>query len=282
MVLMLVVHVQAGEKKEQKKEETRKGKVIGTLVNKGPAFIEVKADGEEKGRRYIPHWVGGAPDKGGGPDKAVVKLIKDLKVGSRVEVVWEFEEHFRVLGVKVLRAPDGGEKKDGPKKEEAATGRTTGILVAKGDKFIEVRGDGEEKARKYYAHYLKGPPPGFDKQILQQFDKLHLESRLLLEWIQTNHGPQVVRLEVLKDAKGKEEKTSRVVGILTGKGKGYIELKADGDAEARKYLLHFGGTPKLLKAIHDTPIGSRVQVDWLFFEHRRVMDMEVVRTAEKK
>ena len=34
--------------------------------------------------------------------------------------------------------------------------------------------------------------------------------------------------------------------------------------------------------MHDTPIGSRVQVEWLFFEHRRVIDMEIVRAAEKE
>ena len=195
VVALSSFQVIAGEQKEQKKDEAegRKGKIIGILTQKGDNFIEVKADGEEKGRRYVPQWVGGNPDKGGGPDKAIVKIFRELKVGSRIEVDWVFEERLRALHVKVLRAAEGGDKKDAPK-EEVKTGRTTGVLVAKGDKFIEVKGDGEEKARKYYAHYLQGPPPGFDPKILHQFDKLHLESRLLLEWIPTNHGPQVVRL----------------------------------------------------------------------------------------
>lgn len=192
----------AGEKKEQKKDEAegRKGKTIGILTAKGPNFIEVKADGEEKGRRYIPQWLGGDPKAGGGLDKAVLKVFHELKVGSRVEVDWVFEERFRALKVKVLRAPDGADKKN-----EVRTGRTIGVVISKGDKFIEVKADGEEKPRKYHARYLQGPPPGFDPEILKQFAKTPLESRVLLEWVATNHGPIVHRIEVLKEKKADKE-----------------------------------------------------------------------------
>ena len=104
----------AQEKKKEKKEknplEGKKGSAIGTLTEKGPNFIELKADGEEKGRRYVPQWVGGLPAQGGGPDKKIVKLISGLKVGSRIEVQWVFEERLRVLGVKVLKAPADKDK----------------------------------------------------------------------------------------------------------------------------------------------------------------------------
>lgn len=100
-----------GKDKEVKKEPAkRKGTVVGTLVKTGPAFIEVKADGEEKARRYVPHWVGGAPAAGGGPDKKVLEIIRKLKVGSRVRVEWEFQERPRVVRVEVIQAGKGGEK----------------------------------------------------------------------------------------------------------------------------------------------------------------------------
>jgi len=91
------------DKKEKNPLEGKKGTAIGTLTEKGPNFIEVKADGEEKGRRYVPHWVGGNPDKGGGPDKAMLKIFSELKIGSRLEVEWEFEERLRAVKVKVLK-----------------------------------------------------------------------------------------------------------------------------------------------------------------------------------
>jgi hypothetical protein len=55
----------------------------------------------------VPQWIGGNPDKGGGPDKKILKTISELKVGSRLEVEWVFEERLRVLSVKVLKkAPE--------------------------------------------------------------------------------------------------------------------------------------------------------------------------------
>ncbi len=102
--LFCVLPLTAGE---DKKEEKRSGTVVGVITAKGPAFIEVKAEGEEKGRRYVPHWVGGLPKDGGGPDKKMVETIKKLKVGSRVRVQWEFEARPRVIKVDVLKEPEG-------------------------------------------------------------------------------------------------------------------------------------------------------------------------------
>jgi hypothetical protein len=109
---VLLSECAAQDKKKQKDpQEGKKGKIIGTLTDKGPAWIELKADGEEKGRKYVPHWVGGMPAQGGGPDKKVVKVISELKVGSRIEIEWEFEERLRVLTVKVLKLPPEKDKK---------------------------------------------------------------------------------------------------------------------------------------------------------------------------
>ena len=108
--------INAQEKNADKKDKdaVKKGKVIGVLVGIGKEkkAIEVKADGEEKARIYVPHWVGGAPAQGGGPDKKMLKVFSELKVGSRVEVTWEFEERLRAVEVKVLQAPKE-QKKDG-------------------------------------------------------------------------------------------------------------------------------------------------------------------------
>ena len=105
----------AQEKKVEKKDKEvgKSGKVIGILVGIGKEkkMIEVKADGEEKARQYVPHWVGGAPAQGGGPDKKMLEIFSKLQIGSRVEVQWEFEERLRAVSVKVLKAP--------PKKEES-------------------------------------------------------------------------------------------------------------------------------------------------------------------
>ena len=97
------------KKKEKDPNEGKKGKVIGTLTAKDDKSIEVKADGEEKARKYVPRWVGGAPAKGGGLDKDVLTTIKELKVGSRVEVEWLFQERFRAIAIKLIAPPKADE-----------------------------------------------------------------------------------------------------------------------------------------------------------------------------
>jgi hypothetical protein len=178
------------------KKEKKSGTVTGVLTAKGPAYIEVKADGEEKARRYVPHWRGGKPNEGGGPDKNVLKTFEALKVGSRVRLEWEFDERPRVLRVEMLQRPSAKE--------------------------------GEQKG-----------------------------------------------------AKEEEAKGGTVVGTLAAKEPNYIEIKADGEERARRYLYHRGGTPELRRLIADTTVGSRVRVEWRFLEHLRVMNMEVLKRAEK-
>jgi hypothetical protein len=102
----------AGDKKDDKdKGEKRKGTVAGVLTAKGDNFIEVKADGEEKARKYVPHWVGGVPAKDGGFDKAILKQIGQLKIGSRIRLDWDFEERPRIVRIEVLKTAEPKDSK---------------------------------------------------------------------------------------------------------------------------------------------------------------------------
>jgi len=94
------------------KPEKKSGTVVGVISKKGDTWIEVTADGEEKGRRYVPHWRGGLPKDGGGLDKDMLKVLKGLKVGQRVRLEWEFEERPRVVKVEVLKSAAKEKPKD--------------------------------------------------------------------------------------------------------------------------------------------------------------------------
>src|SRR5215213_3274003 len=95
--------VGADEKKDSKDEKERKGTVTGVVTEKGDTWIEVKADGEEKPRKYVPHWRGGPPADGGGPDKKIVAELKKVPLKSRVRLEWVFEERPRVEKIEVLK-----------------------------------------------------------------------------------------------------------------------------------------------------------------------------------
>jgi hypothetical protein len=111
ILTLLPAFVTAGAQEKQKDpNEGKKGKTIGTLTEKKDNYIEVRADGEEKPRRYVPQWRGGMPAEGGGLDKKMLKTFKDLKIGSRIEVEWVFEERFRAVNIKLLALPKDKEK----------------------------------------------------------------------------------------------------------------------------------------------------------------------------
>jgi hypothetical protein len=84
----------------KKKDEEKKGTVTGVVTAKGDNWIEVKADGEEKPRRYVPHWRGNAS---GGLDKEMVAKIKETPLKARVRLEWVFEERPRVEKIEVLK-----------------------------------------------------------------------------------------------------------------------------------------------------------------------------------
>jgi hypothetical protein len=196
----------ADEKKPEKKDEKdRKGTVTGVVTAKGDNWIEVKADGEEKARRYVPHWKGGAPDKGGGPDKEMVAEIKKVAVHSRVKLDWEFEERPRVVKIEVLKKPEG-DKKDPPEKEKRS-GTIAGEIKSKKEQnnnvVIEVLAPGEEKARPYFVQWdakLKAPIP----DILKAVRAAQVGDKVVFDWEATGHGPAIVKFEVLK--KGGDKK----------------------------------------------------------------------------
>ncbi|HKB04236.1 MAG TPA: hypothetical protein VKD90_18575 [Gemmataceae bacterium] len=102
-IVAAIVTVASATADEQKKDTEKKGTVTGVVTGKGDNWIEVKADGEEKARRYVPHWRGGNPDKGGGPDKEMVAKIKEVPLKARVRLEWSFEERPRVEKIEVLK-----------------------------------------------------------------------------------------------------------------------------------------------------------------------------------
>lgn len=193
----------ADEKKTDKKgEEVRKGTVTGVVTAKGDGWIEVKADGEEKARKYVPHWRGGNPSEGGGFDKATVAKIKETPLHSRVQLEWVFDERPRVEKLEVLKKADAGQ-------DAKRSGSVSGEIKSKKDQnnnvVIEVLAPGEEKARAYFVQHdpkIKGPLP----DVLKLVRAASVGDKVSIDWEATNHGPAIVKFEVLKKGESKPEK----------------------------------------------------------------------------
>jgi acylphosphatase len=253
---------------DKKDDEKRKGTVTGVVTAKGDAWIEVKADGEEKARRYVPHWRGGNPDQGGGPDKAMLARIKEVPLKSRVRLEWVFEERPRVEKIEVLGKGKG---------EEARKGSVTGVVTARGEDWVEVKADGEEKARRYVPHF-PGRPEGTDKATLELMRTIPVGSRVKLDWL-FEERPRVMKIEVLKKGDGhghdapdaKEKRSGTISGEVKAKKEQnnnvVIEVLAPGEEKPRPYFVQYdpkikGPLPEVLKAVRAAKIGDRVVFDW--------------------
>ncbi|HUT88566.1 MAG TPA: hypothetical protein VMY37_03665 [Thermoguttaceae bacterium] len=84
--------------KEWVKDERRivaRGTAVGTVVEKGKAFVVIRSDSGTSAR-YIPRWIGGHPRDGGGPEKRIVEAISRLRPGDRVTVKWYVNDHVRI------------------------------------------------------------------------------------------------------------------------------------------------------------------------------------------
>jgi hypothetical protein len=173
------------------------------------------------------------------------------------------------------------------KKDEPRKGSVTGAVTAKGDNWVEVKADGEEKARKYYF-----PPK--DAALAKSVQGLAVDTRVSLDWV-FGERFRLVMIEPLKKAgkgdKKEEARKGTVTGEVTAKGDNWIEVKADGEEKARRYVPHWkGGMPaqgggpdkEMVAKIKETPLKARVKLDWEFEERTRVVKIEVLKKPEEK
>lgn len=210
---LLLAQADAAKDKPDKPPH-RKGTVVGVVTAKGDNWIEVRADGEEKARRYVPHWRGGTPAQGDGFDKEMLAHIRATPVGSRVRLEWEFEERPRVVKLEILKKADSPHHSQG--KPEATgvspsgqrSGKVTGTICSKKEQgknvVIEVLAPGEEKPRAYFVQFdpkLQAPIP----EMLAAVRAAPVGAKVHLEWVATGHGPAIVRLEVLDSGQKKDK-----------------------------------------------------------------------------
>jgi hypothetical protein len=91
--------------------------------------------------------------------------------------------------------------------KEARTGSIAGMIQSVEEKnnnvTIAVLAPGEEKARSYFVQYdakIKGPMP----EVLKLVKAAKVGDKVAFDWEATNHGPAIVKFEVLKKPEPKK------------------------------------------------------------------------------
>ena len=79
----------------------KSGTVVGRVVAKGENWVDAKSEGGPT-ERYLPRWVGKAPNQGGSFDKDILRAIAGLTIGQKVKVQWSYEECKRATKIERL------------------------------------------------------------------------------------------------------------------------------------------------------------------------------------
>ena len=157
------------------------GNLKGILNAKGDAWIEVK---EDQGllERYLAPWQGGSPARGGGFDLKTLGVFKELVVGNRVRLDWFWDGHLRVRSIKIIN----------PFKRN---GVMNGILVQKGDRWIDVESEDSFLPWRFYPKWVGGMPEsggGYNPTTLAFFDKFDVNEPVRIVW-SYDHRPRIER-----------------------------------------------------------------------------------------
>jgi hypothetical protein len=105
----------------------------------------------------------------------------------RWNILWIVLIAALVLLAGAAPAAEQGEKK---------SGTVIGAVTNRGNNFIEVKADGEEKARQYFPHL---PPKGekTEPATLELMKKIEVGTRVKLDWLFEERF-RVLKIEVLK------------------------------------------------------------------------------------
>ena len=157
------------------------GNLKGILNAKGAAWVEVK---EDQGllERYLAPWQGDSPARGGGFDLKTLGDFKELVVGNRVQLDWFWDGHLRVRSIKIIN----------PFKRK---GVMNGILVQKGDRWIDVESEDSFLPWRFYPKWVGGMPEsggGYNPTTLAFFDKFDVNDPVRIVW-SYDHRPRIER-----------------------------------------------------------------------------------------
>ena len=155
-----------------------------------------------------------------------------------------------------------------------------GVVSGKGDNFLEIR---EDHAREP-VRYTPKLKEGFDKEMLEQFKKVAIGSRVQASWVRQELR-RVGRIQAVwaKPESDSRRKNGVVTGIVTEKGNDWIRVKEDG-GESERYTPRWQPTkdnPKegsldkeMLRAIERLNKDDKVRLEWVLEERRRVIRIE--------
>jgi len=187
---------------------------------------------------------------------------------------------------------DGGSKSrgGGPRgKEKTSTqgGTATGILAYKGDAWIAVQIEGE----KDVVGYTIAPPEGQAGQEAVQALQAAIKALVIPNLVEVTGTQQGDKRTLTSVKMIVPTSTSGVVqGTVVGKEKNTIDVKPDREGPVERYSPQWiGGMPNegggpdknALQAISEVQVGDKVQVQWLYEQRKRIVQIAPARPGAR-
>jgi len=146
-------------------KETTAGTFDGIILNKGPDFVEFKADGEDVPRRYSPPAL-----PGGGLDVQVLDSIKKVVTLNRAKLSWKLQPDGQpaVVGIQVEVPPPSG--------------TLVGAVAYLQNNCLEVKPDNGPPER-FLPRWAAGGP---DAAVVQALAKLKVGDKVKVTWTYDN------------------------------------------------------------------------------------------------
>ncbi len=161
-------------------------------------------------------------------------------------------------------------------------GRVTGILLAKDDKSITIKAEGEQEPTRYLL-----PAPGGSKTDVRAAVKgIFVPNLVAMEW-EGQDEPVVTAIAPIVPKHRTGVTTGTIVAQASGK-ENYIEVKPAGRGFTERYWPPFVGNSRpslggfdkqVIETIAKLKVGDRVRVGWYCDERKRAAQVKVIAPA---
>lgn len=192
------------------------------------------------------------------------------------------------------------EKKEDEKPLAGKAGTTIGELTVRKGAQLQIKADGDEKARLYSVRWLKEKKQ-FDPEMIKTFQGIPIGSRIEVQWTHDGERMRIGSVKVIKAAPAERDKKAdpgekpfkvipgTTIGTLTERKEALLKIMPDGQVDSVFHTVRWLKEGKmfdkeLIKQFQSIPLGSRIEVQWVIdgpAGHRRINSVKVLKAAEK-
>ncbi|MGA2063743.1 MAG: hypothetical protein ABSG86_02180 [Thermoguttaceae bacterium] len=182
-----------------------------------------------------------------------------------------------------LQAGEGRSSPAAPPGGTAKTGKLTGIVTEKTDKYVMVQAEGASEAKRYLFAPEGGGAPKADLQAALK--TVFVPNLVALEW-QGQEQPVLTAVRVILP----RMRTGVVTGIVVVRASKarevWLEVKPSGKGFTERYWPRFVGGPDgfdkgMIRTIGELNPGDKIKLAWAYDERKRAAAIQILARSKQ-